>query len=183
MKKRACLAVALFFMSLSPAFADFYNFSYVDGTFNVSGTLLVSREAGLFTVTGGTMGDAALYTGAGAVPAGAYYTSPAGAFWYDNMLSPGSTPAISYWGLLFTQGAAGGADYKEINIWGNNGANDYSYDEWAGGSYSNAFNNGTFTVTEASSVPEPPAVVLVGFGLLCLAVFARTVKKYAGDRV
>jgi len=47
MKKMACLVFALFFMSLGHAFADFSTFSYVDGTFSVSGTLITAPGASL----------------------------------------------------------------------------------------------------------------------------------------
>ncbi len=177
MKKTLCIALLLFSMSLSQVFADYYNFSYVDGTFNVSGTLLTAPGSEPFTVIGGSLGDATLYTGSGVVPDGAYYTSPAGAFWYDNNLSPNSTPAITYWGLLFTEGSVNTAGYREINIWGNNGANDYSYEEWIGGNYVTNYNNGTFTVTDVSGVPVPPAILLLGSGLFGLMVMRRRLKK------
>ncbi len=164
-------------MGLGQALADYYDFSYVDGTFDVSGTLLVAPGPQPFTVTGGSVGDTVLYTGSGAVPPGAHDTSPAGAFWYDNKLSPNSTPAVTYWGLLFTEGSLGTAGYKEINIWGNSGAHGYSYDEWVGGNYINAYNNGTFTVRNVSGVPAPPAALLLASGLLGLMVVRRRVKK------
>ena len=113
-----------------------------------------------------------LYTDAGVIPVGTYVTSPAGAFNYDNKLSPGSTGSgwtVSNPGLLFTVGTFGTSGYNEINIFGNGGANNYSYYEGtAAGNYPVVYNNGTFTVAQASAVPLPPAAWLLGGGLFGL---------------
>ncbi len=183
MKKIVCLVFALFLMSLGRAFADYYTFSYVDGTFSASGTLITAPGAEPFTVTGGALNSAAftaeLYTGAGTIPAGTYATSPSGAFYYDNTLSPSSTSILTYPGLLFTVGVLGGAGYNEINIFGNGGVNNYSYYEGtAQGNYPVIYNGGTFTVTEASSVPAPPAAWLLGSGLLGLIGVRRRLKRH-----
>lgn len=179
MKRVLALVLALCFMSLGQAFADYYTFSYIDGTFSVSGTLLTAPGTGSLAVTDGSLTTAAfnadLYTGSGPIPAGTYSTSPSGAFIYDNTLSPGSTPMLTGPGLLFTMGT--GNAYKEINIWGNSGAHDYSYWEWTGGSYTNTHDNGTFTVTNVSNVPVPPAAWLLGPGLFGLIVLRKRLKK------
>ena len=182
MKKMVCLVFALFFMGVGHAFADYYTFSYVDGAFSASGTLTTAPGAEPFTVTGGTLNTAgftaALYTGAGAVPAGTYATSPAGAFYYDNTLAPSSASILTNPGLLFTVGSLGTPGYNEINIFGNGGANNYSYYEGtAAGNYPVMYNGGTFTVTGASSVPVPPAAWLLGSGLLGLIGVRRRLKK------
>jgi hypothetical protein len=182
MKKMACLVFALFFMGVGHAFADYYTFSYVDGAFSASGTLITAPGAEPFTVTGGTLNTAGftatLYTGAGTVPAGTYATSPAGAFYYDNTLAPSSASILTNPGLLFTVGSLGTPGYNEINIFGNGGANNYSYYEGtAAGNYPVIYNGGTFTVTGASSVPVPPAAWLLGSGLLGLIGVRRRLKK------
>ena len=183
MRKLLCLVLALFFMSLSQAFADYYTFSYVDGAFDVSGALFTAPGVGpSLTVTGGSLNTAAftaeLYTGSGPIPAGTSATSPAGAFYYDNDLYPGSTPMLSNQGLLFAVGTPGTAGYEEINIFGNSGPNDYSYYEGTGaGNFFNVHNNGTFTVTQVSAVPVPPSVWLLGAGLLGLIGLRRRLTK------
>jgi len=182
MKKIMFLALALFFMNLGNAFAD-YSFSYVDGTFSVSGTLLTGSSDGLATITGGTLNTptftAQLYTGGGTIPATTpYLTSPSGGFWYDNRVSPGSTPVLTNPGLLFVLGTYGTSSYKEINIFGNSGAHDYSYYEGTSvGNYFNVYNNGTFTLTaQPSAVPVPPAALLLGTGLFGLVAIRKKLK-------
>jgi len=181
MKKVLCLAGVLFFMGLGQAFADYYTFSYVDGTFDASGWLQTAPGSGSVTVIGGSLGSAPLYTGGTAPSPGAYATSPSGAFWFDNALNTHSTPMLSGWGLLFTSGTFGSAGYSEINIWGNTGAHDYSYYTATGpGSFPIMFNAGTFTITQVSgpsAVPVPPAALLLGSGLVGLAMLRKRPKR------
>jgi hypothetical protein len=180
MKKILCLVFALVFISLGQAFACYYTFSYVDGGFDVSGTLTTAPGTEPLAVTGGTLNTAAftagLYTAAGPIPAGSYTTSFSGAFTYDNNLSPSSsTQILSIQGLLFTVGT--GNAYREINIFGNGGAANYSYYEWNAGNYLNVHNGGTFTVAQVSAVPVPPAAWLLGAGLLGLMGLRRRRKQ------
>lgn len=161
--------VTLFFMYCNQAFAD-YSFSIAanDGSVNVSGTLILSSDGpGPVTVTGGSLGTASLYNDGSPLPASGYKTSPGGAFWYNNLLYPGSTPMLDVYGLLFTVGTYGNSDYKEINIWGNSSAsNDYSYVEWTPNvGYTSLDLKGTFT---AAPVPIPSAAWLFGAGLIGL---------------
>ena len=175
MKKVLWLAVILFFVFCSQAFAD-YSFSILanDGSINLSGTLILSSDGpGPVTVTGGTLdlggtsGTATLYNDGSQLPANGYKTSPGGAFWYNNVLYPGSSPMLDNWGLLFTVGTYGSSNYKEINIWGNSSAaNDYSYVEWKPNvGYTSLDLKGTFT---AATVPLPAAAWMLGAGLIAL---------------
>ncbi len=135
------LVFVLFFMSIGHAFAD-YSFLYTspdNGGFIVSGTLQTIPEAGASDGTliaiGGSLiyalVTASLYTGKGSISFDVtQFTSPSGAFWYDNRLNPDSTPMLTNPGLLFTIGQNGQPGYEEINIFGNSGPNDYSFYEY-----------------------------------------------------
>lgn len=189
MKKTALLVFVFFFLSIGQAFAD-YSFLYTspdNGGFNVSGTLQTIPEAGAsdgtLVVTGGSLitpsFTASLYTGQGSISFDVtQFTSPSGAFWYDNRLNPDSTPMLTSPGLLFTTGQNGQPGYEEINIFGNSGPNDYSFYEYTVESgYFNVHNNGTFTIKDPpSAVPIPPAALLLGAGLFGLVVVRKKLK-------
>jgi hypothetical protein len=72
--------------------------------------------AGSLTVTGGS--DVGTYP---LIPGGpGMVTSPAGCFFYDNLITPSANPVMDTGGLLFGVGG------KEINVWGT-GTNTYSF--------------------------------------------------------
>jgi hypothetical protein len=185
-KKIFGFVVIIFFMSWGLAFGD-YSITFVsnDNSLNASATLITaSNGPGPLTVTGGsitgTFGYATLYPGA----SGTGYTySPAGVFIYDNQLSPGSSQPLTLYGLLFTTGTYGNADYKEINLWANSTAiNDYSYVQWTQGTgysdYTTPGLRGTSRVTPASStVPVPGAILLFAPGLAGIALLRKRNKE------
>ncbi len=190
MKKIFWLVVALFFMSWSQAFAD-YTFTYTSNNSLVQayGILDTSTEGpGPLTVTGGfiTITGTGL-TAAGLTPVSGVLlfpnpggsnvsTSPAGAFNYDNQLSPaaGSSPILSYEGLLFKSGSI---EINLYNLFGSgsgssSGAAPTSYQllEFPSTGYNNwstftPANTGTFAV---SPVPAPASLLLLAPGLLAL---------------
>jgi len=96
---------------------------------------------------------------------GGQATSPAGAFYYDNILYNGAQ-SFDIDGVLFT--IAGG---QEGNIWGT-GPGSYSYyTGTAAGSYDTQVNStASFDVSE---VPEPASLSLFGFGVLGAGILLR----------
>ena len=188
MKKVFCFVVIMFFMSWSQAFADFsYSLTFLsnDKSLHADATLITtSNGTGPLKVTGGSItgsfGYATLYPGA----SGTGYTySPAGVFIYDNQLYPGSSQPLTLYGLLFTTGTRGNADYKEINLWGNSAAkNDYSLVQWTQttgySDYTSPNLRGTSDITPAAStVPIPGAILLFAPGLAGIALLRRRNKE------
>ncbi len=190
MKKLFWLVLALFLMTCSQAFAD-YTFTYTsnDSSVQAYGILDTSTEGpgpltltgGSITITGSGLAAAGLAPVTGALlfpnPGGSNVsTSPAGAFNYDNQLSPGATssPILTYAGLLFT---APGTEINLYNLYGSGSGSSigraptsYQLLEFPSTGYNNwcsftPSNTGTFTV---SAVPAPPSLLLLAPGLLAL---------------
>jgi hypothetical protein len=181
MKKIFGFVVVMFFMSWSQAFADYsYSFSFIsnDKSLLASGTLYTaSNGAGPLTVTGGfidgSFGYATLYY---APVSSGYLTSPGGAFWYDNQLSPGSPQWLTLYGLLFTVGAKDDPGYKEINLWGNSAAkNDYSLVQWTSATGYSDYTS--FSSKGTATVPIPGAILLFAPGLAGIALLRRRNKQ------
>ena len=114
-----------------PASADSHSFNYDDSTVHVSGVLNTSSAPGPLNVLGGYLINGT--ESFNLLPGSGY--SPSGAFIYDSLLSPGAAPApmLTPHGLLFAEGTSGNPGYKEIDIWGNSGATDYTYYLWTYG--------------------------------------------------
>jgi len=136
-------------LSASPAtsaFEPLFDFSFTIGPNSGYGRLNTTdifngqylATAGTLTVTGGAdVGSYPLYPGGPGVT-----TSPAGAFVYDNVLYPSANPDIDVDGPLFIGSGL------EINIWGN-APNDYEFDDYTGGGYTNDVTGEPFTFSAA----------------------------------
>ena len=150
-----------------------FDFTYSDGANSAFGTLSASAlgggdflaTSGSLTVTAGA--DAGTYS---LFPGGpGQTTSPSGAFYYDDVVYPGSNPFIDNDGLLFT------GNGLEINIF-SSGSSNYSFYSYNGSSYNVAsgppfgFANGGSA--SLSAVPEPAGLTLLGFGAVLLLGYA-----------
>ncbi len=175
MKNLSCLAVATLGVAAlaGSAQASNYVFTYTDANTSASGTLSATDNgngsytaiAGLINVTSGGLpvGSFPLWANPNAPNA---IVSPSGQFSIDNQLFPADGPGgyLDVSGLLFTDGTT------EINIWGNGQNNPYSGWSAAGGNYTYASNEGSFTLT---LVPVPAASLTGLAGLAGLGVFGR----------
>lgn len=142
-------------LSANPATAAFepvFDFSYainLDTGYGSVNTTDVGN--GQFLATAGFLTITATGTG---VPNGGTYplypggpaqtTSPGGAFLFDNLLYPSQVPLINNNGLLFIGGS------YEINTWSNfPGPDNYEFDDYVSGGYTNTAVGVPFTLTAA----------------------------------
>jgi hypothetical protein len=89
---------------------------------------------------------------------------------YDNLFTPGANPQLDSNGLIFE------VNGKGISIWGN-GANDYALWE---GNWEYIVNNGASFDATPAPTPEPSSLLLLGTGLLGLALVAFRKAKPSG---
>jgi hypothetical protein len=142
-------------LSANPATAAFeplFDFTYAANLDTGYGTVNTTDiGSGQFLATSGFLTVTATGTGN---PSGGSYplfpggpaqtSSPAGAFLYDNVLSPSQVPLIDNNGLLFI-----GSGF-EMNVWSNfPGPDNYEFDDYVSGGYTNDAVGVPFTLTPA----------------------------------
>ena len=162
------LAVATALAIAPAAKADTWYFNFyglgVSGSGSLTGDPL---GGGQFNITGGTFVINGV--GAGVVnnpTPGAASVSVDGGIYYDNILIPAGSPAVTGNGLLFIIGS--GASAEEFNIWSQGGVT--YFDEYYEGAWLDNGENGVPIVLNISSTPEPSTLLLLGTGILALAV-------------
>lgn len=177
--KKMLLALLVMALAFVPAaFADTFTFTYTgNDDVTASGTLsgfattnCLGQWPGCFNITGGNVSITGPISGSGSLISGpnpprSYYTSPNGAFWYDDLLAPGGTPLLTNNGLLFDLGSG-----REVNIFSVGSTVYQLYEGVAGPSWPFS-DNGSFSV--ASAVPEPSSLALFGVGFFGAVSWAR----------
>ena len=175
---RLVLCAALILAVGQVASADTFTYTYTDGLWSAVGTLTGSETfsgSGIYNISGGDLTlSGGLFDGLYTLKATSF-----GVFAIDNLLTPGATPMLTSSGLLFGMGSG-----RELNLWGNSGANDYTLMVWDQAYYTstgvtdNPGNaNGTFGLLEINPtgdpVPEPASLTLLGTALVGLAAKVR----------
>ncbi|MGO8813069.1 MAG: PEP-CTERM sorting domain-containing protein [Terriglobia bacterium] len=162
-----------------------YDFTYTDpgSVLVTSGWIETDSPPNTNTpvLTGDLVYDDEMYY----IDPGDWSPSPRGAFDADNMLDAagGQGLYMNGFGLLFITSG----DSEEINIWCNGtGVPDSFYVGLAGGDYPVADNSGIFALTFVSegdtpdATPEPSSLLLLGTGLLGLALVVLRKKGPSG---
>ena len=174
--KTLSLLAAVFLGITTQASAVLFNITFNDGNGNVgSGQIDVElansiyyAASGSLTVTAGqAIGNWNLYTAGGYTSYPNYFTSPHGAFIYNNAVYPTgynpqypiANPLLDEYGLLFTQNNG-----NELNLWGNADGT-YNLGGYIGGSLILDVTI-SFGGTTIAPVPEPINCALAVFGLI-----------------
>ena len=155
-------------LAITPlAYAQNYDFTYSSGANFASGQITISGTpsvSGNNVISGSIDYNSttlALYPNPSPL---SISTSPAGAFYYDNVLYPlGSQGTyLDIDGLLFTNPT----DTEEINIWSNGATiNDSFYQFVPGLGYVQADNTGTFTLTAVPEYGSVSMLIICALGL------------------
>lgn len=110
-----------------------------------------------------------------------------GQFDYDELLTPGQSPSIDFYGLLLGVSINGVEQLYPVNICSNcddnNGTtySEYVYLPSGGGNsitFGSTYEDYSITSLSLSEVPEPSTLLLLGFGLAALFFVARR-KQFA----
>ena len=169
MKKLQIAIMAAALIMAVQARAAWYDLTYTDGGANVgSGQINVSggvAVSGFFNVTAGTaFGSWTLSPGPGSAPS----------FTWDNNVYPNATPFLDGGGLLFTGTQNGNP--AELNLWGNSGPTDYSFQGNNGGLGTYGNNNSPVSSGTATLTAVPEASTLVAGALMLLPFGVSTLR-------
>ena len=160
--------------------ASLYRITFNDRGVNIgSGLIDVESANNNFYAAGGYLGVTAgaatgnwtLYTAGGTAQYPGYFTSPSGAYLYNNAVYPNgnnpeyyptANPLLDYYGLLFTQNGG-----NELNLWGNADGT-YTLGGNIGGwqNFNVIISFGGTTISPVQTVPEPSTLVAGIFLLL-----------------
>ena len=165
------------------AHADSFQLSY--SGLNISGSLTLNAKNNgngtetVTSITGSQILNGVTRTVTGLVsPTGTPYSNFGNIFLYDDLLAPGSTPQIDFYGLLF--GVNGLS--QPVNICGNCQDNnpqdiysEYVYVGTGGNSvnFGAAFQDYGITRLSLVQTPEPSTLLLLGFGIAAILLVAR----------
>ncbi len=121
------------------------------------------------------------------VPSTSSPFTDSGQFDYDELLTPGQSPSIDFYGLLLGVSIGGVEQLYPVNICSNcddnNGTtySEYVYSPSGGGNsitFGSTYEDYSITSLSLSEVPEPSTLLLLGFGLAALFFVARR-KQFA----
>ena len=191
----AFAALVVLFCGTS-ARADSFDLSY-QGTFagdTISGNLVLNATSdggGVYTVnsvSGTQLLNGILESVDTVIPSTSTPFTDSGQFDYDELLAPGQSPSIDFYGLLLGVSIGGVEQAYPVNICSNcddnNGTtySEYVYLPSGGGNsttFGTTFEDYSITSLSLVQVPEPSTLLLLGFGLAALFFVARR-KQFAG---
>src|SRR5579872_38920 len=172
-----------------------YQGNFVGDT--ISGSLVLNATSdggGVYTVnsvSGTQVLNGILENVNNVIPSTSTPFTDSGQFDYDELIAPGQSPSIDFYGLLFDVSIGGVEQAYPVNICSNcDDNNSTTYSEYAylpnGGGNSTTFGSTfeDYSITSLSlvQVPEPSTLLLLGFGLAALFFVARR-KQFAGLQI